>query len=164
MGVGLKSNRGHGQYDRPRSKVHQNGRIRKNCRRTVFESRDHREESRVERVAVVVYTCRVDIEHPYGFVGLYAEGFEGKDVGSRVYKSVPHTFFNLSASSPCPSVLGYKKTAWVAHEAYQGATYAIRASFNLSERTCASSVGGPGLKRGEHIAGRSRFGTAGFLR
>ena len=38
-------------------------------------------------------------------------------------------------------------------------TYANKTSFNLSERTCASSDGGPGLKRGEHIAGRSRFGT-----
>lgn len=39
-------------------------------------------------------------------------------------------------------------------------TNVTRASFNLSERTCASSVGGPGLNLGEQIAGKSRLGTA----
>lgn len=39
------------------------------------------------------------------------------------------------------------------------ATHDTRTSFSLSESTCASSVGGPGLNFGEHIAGRSRFGT-----
>ena len=34
------------------------------------------------------------------------------------------------------------------------------ASFNLSERTCASSEGGPGLNLDEQRAGRSRLGTA----
>src|ERR1700733_15372575 len=38
--------------------------------------------------------------------------------------------------------------------------HAMRASFNRSDNTWASSVGGPGLNFGEHIAGRSRFGTA----
>lgn len=38
-------------------------------------------------------------------------------------------------------------------------TYATNASFSLSDSTWASSVGGPGLNLGEHIAGRSRFGT-----
>lgn len=38
-------------------------------------------------------------------------------------------------------------------------TYAMRASFSRSDSTCASSVGGPGLNLGEHIAGRSKFGT-----
>jgi len=38
-------------------------------------------------------------------------------------------------------------------------THATSASLSLSESTCASSLGGPGLNRGEHIAGRSRFGT-----
>jgi hypothetical protein len=33
------------------------------------------------------------------------------------------------------------------------------ASFNLSERTCASSEGGPGLNLDEQRAGRSRLGT-----
>lgn len=37
--------------------------------------------------------------------------------------------------------------------------YAMRASFNRSDNTWASSAGGPGLNFGEHIAGRSRFGT-----
>jgi hypothetical protein len=31
-----------------------------------------------------------------------------------------------------------------------------------SESTCASSDGGPGLKRGAHKAGRSIFGTKGI--
>ena len=39
------------------------------------------------------------------------------------------------------------------------ATHVTRTSFSLSESTCASSVGGPGLNFGEHMAGRSRFGT-----
>lgn len=33
------------------------------------------------------------------------------------------------------------------------------ASFSLSESTCASSDGGPGLNFGEQIAGRSMLGT-----
>ena len=37
----------------------------------------------------------------------------------------------------------------------------VKISFNLSDNTCASSVGGPGLNFGEHIAGRSTFGTGG---
>jgi hypothetical protein len=37
--------------------------------------------------------------------------------------------------------------------------YAINTSFNLSDNTWASSVGGPGLNLGEQIAGRSRLGT-----
>ena len=38
-------------------------------------------------------------------------------------------------------------------------THAISTSFSLSDNTCASSDGGPGLNLGEQIAGRSRFGT-----
>jgi len=41
-------------------------------------------------------------------------------------------------------------------------TDAKRASFSLSDSTWASSVGGPGLNFGEHIAGRSRLGTGWF--
>jgi hypothetical protein len=37
--------------------------------------------------------------------------------------------------------------------------YVTRASFNRSDNTWASSVGGPGLNFGEQIAGRSIFGT-----
>lgn len=45
----------------------------------------------------------------------------------------------------------------------KGKAHAMRASFNRSDNTWASSVGGPGLNFGEHIAGRSRFGTARML-
>ena len=38
----------------------------------------------------------------------------------------------------------------------------MRASLSLSERTCASSDGGPGLNLGEQSAGRSMLGTRVF--
>lgn len=41
----------------------------------------------------------------------------------------------------------------------QTKTNLTTASFSLSESTCASSDGGPGLNFGEHIAGRSMLGT-----
>lgn len=41
----------------------------------------------------------------------------------------------------------------------QSGTNLTSASFSLSERTWASSDGGPGLNLGEHIAGRSMLGT-----
>lgn len=42
-----------------------------------------------------------------------------------------------------------------------GTTDAMRISRSRVERTCASSDGGPGRKRGEHSAGRSTLGTGG---
>lgn len=42
---------------------------------------------------------------------------------------------------------------------YRKKTNLTRTSFNLSESTCASSVGGPGLNLDELIAGKSKFGT-----
>lgn len=44
-------------------------------------------------------------------------------------------------------------------ESRSAGTNATSAWLSRSERTCASSDGGPGRKRGEHIAGRSTFGT-----
>ena len=38
-------------------------------------------------------------------------------------------------------------------------THAVIVDASRSESTCASSEGGPGLKRGAHKAGRSIFGT-----
>ncbi len=38
-------------------------------------------------------------------------------------------------------------------------TNVMKTSFNLFDSACASSDGGPGLNLGEHMAGRSRFGT-----
>lgn len=40
-----------------------------------------------------------------------------------------------------------------------GNTDAVRTWLSRSQRTWASSVGGPGLNFGEHMAGRSRLGT-----
>ena len=37
--------------------------------------------------------------------------------------------------------------------------HALIVDASRSESTCASSEGGPGLKRGAHKAGRSIFGT-----
>lgn len=39
-------------------------------------------------------------------------------------------------------------------------TYETRRSLSQFESVCASSLGGPGLNRGEHRAGRSILGTA----
>ena len=44
-------------------------------------------------------------------------------------------------------------------DAGRDGTHEMRTSFSLSEITCASSVGGPGLNFGEQMAGRSRLGT-----
>lgn len=38
-------------------------------------------------------------------------------------------------------------------------THALRKVLSRSESTCASSLGGPGLKRGEQSGERSTFGT-----
>ena len=42
-------------------------------------------------------------------------------------------------------------------------TDAFRTWLSRSERTWASSVGGPGLNFGEHMAGRSMLGTIFFF-
>lgn len=45
------------------------------------------------------------------------------------------------------------------HTGNGGDTYETRRSFSCCENTCASSAGGPGLKSGDEMAGKSRFGT-----
>ena len=45
-----------------------------NTVRTISQSGDHRDECRVEGVAVVVDACRVDIEDPGGLAGLDTKG------------------------------------------------------------------------------------------
>jgi hypothetical protein len=62
------------------------------------------------------------------------------------------------------SVSGCEKRVWKCREDAESSeteklTNVMKTSFNLFDSACASSDGGPGLNLGEHMAGRSRFGT-----
>jgi hypothetical protein len=103
--------------------------------RTIPERGEHRHERGVEDVPVVVDTRRVDVEHP----------------GSLARRDRKRLGRERARSAPQGQMGGRDDVG--------KCTDPTRTSCSRSESTCASSLGGPGLKRGEQSAGKSMFGT-----
>src|SRR5882762_447217 len=59
--------------------------------------------------------------------------------------------------APLQSCIVVSETVWKSLRRKEA--YTMSVSLSRSDNTWASSVGGPGLNFGEHIAGRSRLGT-----
>jgi len=41
--------------------------------RTIFECGDHRNKCGIKHIAVIIDTCRIDVQHPHSAFGLYAQ-------------------------------------------------------------------------------------------
>lgn len=103
----------------------------------ILERRDEREQASVGNVAIVVDAEEVRVDDPYGPTGLDAQRAQGKHPRS------------------APAQVSH----WDRRKEGKGEAHERAMLRSRLLRTCASSLGGPGLNFDEHIGGRSTLGT-----